>query len=122
MSEAQATNNLRMRPGLLMAAISLAVAFAWAHFVQVDHGRIVLFSSLLILFAVYSAWPVKSHPSVATFVAAYAAVHVILCFVPALRDNSYYGVVLIPLALIDYAAFIYAVYFLLGRVPPGQPN
>jgi hypothetical protein len=109
-----------MRPALLMAAISLAVAFVWADFVQADHARIVLFSSLMILFAAYSVWPVKSYRSVATLLGAYAAVHVGLCFVPAIGDDSYYGAILIPVALIDYAAFVFAVYFLLGHVSSGQ--
>jgi len=99
-------------PLLCLTLISLAVAFGINAYVYPGHGRITFFSAVMSSFAIYSAFDMLRKPHTLLFVLIYVAVHVAVCFIDRLSDDSYYGVVLIPLAIVDYIGFVYGLYFI----------
>ena len=116
MSRAQPTKSLNWSSTLVIALISLALSFAWDRYVDAEHGNIAFCSSLLVLVAVYSAWPVRMQPRIVVFLAAYAAIHVAICFLPWPNDGAYFSIILLPIAIADYAGTIFAIWHLAGNI------
>ena len=97
-------------PVLVIFVIDLIVAFVIGTTIYPDHLRIVIFSIMMSSIFIYSSLDLFRKPLVVIFLLFYIAVHVAIClFAPV--DDSYYGAVLIPIALLDYLVFAYSTYF-----------
>lgn len=103
---------LKPLPIICLTLLSLAIAFGANEVLLPQHGRIVFFSSIMSLFAIYSSLELIKRRAILLFVIAYVLVHVSMCFIGALSDQSYYGAALIPLAILDYILFVYGASFL----------
>ncbi|HEY7806882.1 MAG TPA: hypothetical protein VIC34_06745 [Croceibacterium sp.] len=102
-------------PILGCVVLSLALAIWIDAKIYPDHGRVVFFSAIMSCFALYSGLDMLKRASIVIFVIIYVGLHVALCFMGALADDAYYGAVLLPAALLDYAVYVYVLYFLYRR-------
>jgi hypothetical protein len=67
---------------------------------------------MMSMIAIYSSLDLTNKKPVIVFLITYVSMHAALCFIPSLSDDSYYGIALLPISLLDYIAFVYIVYFL----------
>jgi hypothetical protein len=99
----------------VIVVVSLLVAFGIGGFVLPDRGRIVFFCTCMILVCLYSTAKMIKVPLVTLLVAAYIAFHLAVVFLPGATDDAYYGAFLLPLAIVDYIAMLYALEFTYNR-------
>lgn len=102
---------LKPLPVLISVVAALFFAILVNRFLLPHHGRIVLYAAIMSMFCVYSAADMLAKRPVVFFVLSYICVHVIICFLPGISDQSYYGAVLIPISLVDYVASVYALSY-----------
>lgn len=108
---------IRPFPLIVAAAVALAVAILADNLVLLNHGRIVFFSTFMILIASYSAQDGMKRTPMLVFLALYVLAHAGLVLVP-IEDGDYYGAILIPLVILDYIGMAYSLQFVWQRTGP----
>lgn len=103
---------LRPLPLAFFAAVAVATGLGITSFIYPGHGRIFFFSTLMSSIAVYSSLDLVRDKIVLGFLVTYIIAHLALCFLSGLRDDAYYGILLLPLAIADYLGFVYGAYFI----------
>ena len=77
----------------------------------------MFFVAMMASIAVYSSSRMLGRAQIAAFVLIYVLTHISLIAL-SISDRSYYGALLTPLALLDYAALIYTLAFIWKRTNP----
>lgn len=102
-------NAFAMRPAIVMVLLSLVAAFLANEYLLPDRGRIVLFSTVMSLIAVYTAKPVLKNPGAKAFILSYVLLHVALIALPFTHDTDYSGAVLLPFVIADYVLMVFGL-------------
>jgi len=99
-------NELGIKPGVIFLILSLAGSIIINAYFFPDRGRIIFFSILMSLIAIYTSYPVWRRLGTILFLIFYIILHAILIFLPAFRDTAYTGILLLPFALVDYVLMV----------------
>jgi hypothetical protein len=102
-------NALALRPAIVIASISLVIAIVTNETLLPDRGRIVAFSTLMSLVAVYTTKPMLKHIGAKLFVLGYVLLHVALIALPFTHDSDYAGPLLLPFVIGDYVLMVFAL-------------
>ena len=81
-------------------------------------GRLLGVSLGMVLAFIYTSLNMLWHARISTFLGAEILLHGIIVFI-APPDDQYFGVLLLPLALLDYAVFVYGLYFVYRTIRSG---
>jgi hypothetical protein len=100
---------LALRPGIVIALISLVSAMLANQFLLPDRGRIVFFSTLMSLIAVYTAKPMLKHIGAKVFILSYVLLHLALVVLPFTHDTDYGSPVLLPFVIADYVLMVFGL-------------
>jgi hypothetical protein len=99
-------NALAVTPGIVIALISLVAAILANESLLPDRGRIVFFSTLMSLMAVYTAKPMLKHMGAQVFILSYVLLHLAAVALPFTHDTDYAGPVLLSFVFADYVLLV----------------
>ena len=113
------TNEEIMKPlGLVAVVLILPLAYVMSlgfeRFIYPDHGNVAAISIGVALAALYQSVPVLKYRRAVLFLVADIALNIVIPMVGGTRNENFPLLIGLPWALLDYAAFVFGMYHVVG--------
>jgi hypothetical protein len=108
-------NALAVRPAIGIALAGMVAGFLANEYLVPGRGRIVAFSTLMSLIAIYTAKPVLKDIGAKVFILSYVLLHFAVVALPFTHNADYAGPVLLPFVIADYVLMVFGLRWCTAR-------